>query len=267
MNELQTQARMPFSQMKELAEAFADSGMFGFKSSADALALMAIAEAEGRHPAIVARDYHIVLGRPTLKADAMLARFQSSGGTVKWIKLDESEAEGEFSHPRGGSITLKWTLDMAKKAGVLKADSGWSKYPRAMLRARVVSEAIRAIYPEVICGSYTEDEAREIQEKDITPISDDKKITKQNFISMKAKQAAERSADVIDAEPQEKSVAVESEDDKGLEYSEIQILELQHAKNVDEATLSSWLLKAGFPSLEAADVKTINKMGKYLESL
>ncbi len=266
MNELQTTTqRMPFEQMLKLAEAFADSSMFGFKSTSDALALMAIAEAEGRHPAIIARDYHIVLGRPTLKADAMLARFQSSGGTVRWIKLDETEAEGEFSHPRGGSITLKWTLEMAKKAGVLKQDSGWTKYPRAMLRARVSSEAIRAIYPEVICGSHTEDEVREIVEKDITPESDEKKMSKQSFIEMKAHQATARSANVIESVNEGSTETVEP--DKELKYSEIQILELKDSKKIDDATFNSWLSKSGFASLEEADITTINKMGKYLESL
>lgn len=266
MNELQTmQQRMPFSQMKELAEAFADSGLFGFKSSSQALALMAMAEAEGRHPAIVARDYHIVLGKPVLKTEAMLARFQESGGSVEWVKLDEKEAEGQFSHPKGASIKIKWTIEMATKAGLVKADSAWMKYPRAMLRNRVASEAIKASYPQVLAGTFHEDEVMEIKEKDITPTSDEKKMTKQGFIAMKAQQAAERSVNVIDSVAEEKMPAIEQ--DKELKYNEIQILELRDAKKVDEATFNSWLLKSGFSSLEEADITTINKMGKYLESL
>src|ERR1044071_4624273 len=73
-----------FQDMEKMATVIAKSGLFGMKTPDQALALMVIAQAEGLHPGIVARDYHIIQGRPTLKADTMLARFQASGGTVEW---------------------------------------------------------------------------------------------------------------------------------------------------------------------------------------
>ena len=68
-----------FQDMDQMAGAIAASGLFGMKDKNSVLALMAVAQAEGLHPATAARDFHIIQGRPALKADAMLARFQNTG--------------------------------------------------------------------------------------------------------------------------------------------------------------------------------------------
>ena len=63
---------MTMQDMSNLSVAFAKSGLFGYKSSSEAFALMAIAQANGLHPAKAAERYHIIQGRPAMKADAML---------------------------------------------------------------------------------------------------------------------------------------------------------------------------------------------------
>ena len=75
---------IPYNDMQQMAEVAASSKMFGFKNSQEALAIMLLCQGEGLHPAIAMRDYHVIQGRPALKADAMLARFQQAGGAVKW---------------------------------------------------------------------------------------------------------------------------------------------------------------------------------------
>lgn len=164
---------IPVVDVEKMAIAIAKSGLFGVKTSEQAMALMLIAQAEGYHPAIAARDYHVIQGRPTLKADAMLARFQSSGGKVEWTEYTDERVTGVFSHPQGGSIAVTWEVAQAKRIGLYKPGSGWEKYPRAMLRARVISEAIRTVYPGCIAGSYTPEEVQEFShpEKDITPVT------------------------------------------------------------------------------------------------
>ena len=91
---------IPFADIKQMAAAIGQSKMFG-QSPEQALALMLVAQAEGRHPAIVARDYHIIQGRPSLKADAMLARFQQEGGRVKWHALTDSIADATWRCTEG----------------------------------------------------------------------------------------------------------------------------------------------------------------------
>jgi hypothetical protein len=148
---------IPFSEMQAMAQAISVSGLFGFKRPEEALALMLIAQAEGRHPAIVARDYHLIQGKPTLKADAMLARFQEAGGSVKWLVLSDSEVRAEFTHAQCGSFELSWTMAQAQSAG-LTGNPTWKKFPRAMLRSRVISEGIRTALPSVLSGTYTPEE-------------------------------------------------------------------------------------------------------------
>lgn len=158
---------VPFSDIERMAVAFAKSGLFGIKTPEQGIALMLIAQAEGLHPAVAARDYHVIQGRPALKADAMLARFQAAGGKVVWNAYSDQSVSGTFSHPQGGSATVEWTLQQAKTAG-LTAKDVWRQYPRAMLRARVISEGIRTVYPGVSVGVYTPEELADFDAKPAT---------------------------------------------------------------------------------------------------
>jgi len=144
-------------QVERMAIAVSKSGLFGVKNVEQAMALMLIAQAEGMHPAIAARDFHVIQGRPALKADAMLARFQAAGGKVQWTSYTETKVAGIFSHPAGGSVEVEWTIAMAKTAGLAGKDV-WKQYPRGMLRARVISEGVRTVYPGVAVGVYTPEE-------------------------------------------------------------------------------------------------------------
>ena len=150
-------ALVPINEIREMAEVAAKSKMFGFKSTEEAMALMLLCQAENLHPAIAMRDFHVIQGRPALKADAMLARFQQAGGTVKWEEYTDERVSGSFSHPNGGSVTVTWTFEMAKKIG-LTAKDNWRNYARAMLRARCVSEGVRTVYPGCVVGVYTPEE-------------------------------------------------------------------------------------------------------------
>ena len=156
---------VPVADIERMALAVAKSNLFGVKTADEAMALMLIAQAEGQHPAIAARDYHIIQGRPALKADAMLARFQNSGGKVEWQEYTDDRVSGVFSHPAGGSITVTWTIDQAKHIGLVKPGSGWHKYPRAMLRSRCISEGIRAVYPGCVVGTYSVEEVQDFDDK------------------------------------------------------------------------------------------------------
>lgn len=155
-----TPALVPVDQVERMAVAVAKSGLFGVKTPDQAMALMLIAQAEGLHPAIAARDYHVINGRPTLKADAMLARFQTAGGSVRWGEYTDRRVVGTFSHPQGGSVEVAWTVDMANAAGLTKNPT-WKSYPRQMLRARCISEGIRTVFPGVVVGTYTPEEAED----------------------------------------------------------------------------------------------------------
>ena len=85
---------IPLNDIQTMAEVAAGSKMFGFKNPQEAMAIMLLCQAEDLHPAIAMRDYHVIQGRPALKADAMLARF--------WVPA--RLAEGSRGGKRGTSV-------------------------------------------------------------------------------------------------------------------------------------------------------------------
>ena len=153
---------IPYSDVERIGAVLAKSKLFGMKTPEEAIALCLIAQAEGKHPATAAQEYHVIQGRPALKADAMLARFQNAGGKVEWKAYTDEEVSGIFSHPQGGSVTITWNVKMAKDLGFLAKDN-WKKYPRAMMRARCISEGVRTVYPGIAVGIYTPEEVQDFE--------------------------------------------------------------------------------------------------------
>lgn len=151
---------VPFDEMSKMALATAKSGLFGLKSQEQALTLMMIAQSENIHPMKAIMEYDIIGGKPALKATTVLSRFQQSGGTVEWIETTDKKAVAKFTHPQGGSITIEWTIERAKMAGVYDTNPTWKKYPNQMLRARCIPEGVRAIYPACLSGMYTVEEVQ-----------------------------------------------------------------------------------------------------------
>jgi hypothetical protein len=148
---------IPFSDMERMAQAIAKSGLFGLKSPDQAVALMLVAQSEGRHPASVAAEFDIIQGRPALKSQAALARFQQAGGKIQWIERNDRKASAEFSHPAGGSLVVTWTWERAEASGLTNKQT-WRSFPQQLLGARVVAEGVRAVFPACLNGVYLAEE-------------------------------------------------------------------------------------------------------------
>jgi len=67
----------------------------------------------------------------------------------------------EATHPKGGTLSVTWDVAQAKRAGLL-SNQVWAKHPRAMLKARAITEAVRALYPACLTGALTAEEVIEI---------------------------------------------------------------------------------------------------------
>lgn len=153
-------AVVTFSEMEKLAHSVAASGLFGLKTKEQAMALMAIAQAEGMHPASAAMQYNIIQGKATLTAEAIMARFLKTGGKVEWHEYNDEKVSATFSHPVGGTVKIDWDMQRAKKAGLAGKDN-WIKWPRNMLKARVISEGARMVNPGSTNNFYTPDEVED----------------------------------------------------------------------------------------------------------
>jgi len=154
---------IPYADMQQMAEAMVKSNLFGMKDVNQVIALGLVAQADGMPFASAVRDYDIILGRPALKSASMQARFQAAGGKVEWKDYTDEQVTGVFSHPNGGSLELTWTIEQAQRIGLVKPNSGWSKYPRAMLRARCLSEGIRTVFPGCLGNMYAPEEVQDFE--------------------------------------------------------------------------------------------------------
>ena len=186
---------MTIQDMSNLSVAFAKSGLFGYKNSSEAFALMAIAQANGLHPAKAAERYHIIQGRPAMKSGAMLSAFQEAGGKVRWVKRTDTKCKLHLEHPAGGELDVTWTIDRAKKAG-LTGKNTWLQFPAQMLAARCVSEGVRALFPACLSGMYTTEEVQDFKSEE-----EDKSDTVPEFVDATVENtSAQEQAEAVEAE-------------------------------------------------------------------
>lgn len=158
-NDLAIYANGTESTLKVLGKSFAESGMFGCTNEAQGVMLALQCMSERKPPLELAKTYHLIGGKLSMKADTMLAKFQQMGGRVKWLRFDDQEARANWRY-QDNDLELSYSLKDAERAGLwpAKAGSNWAKFTRNMLRARLISEAIRMLAPEVNFGAYTPEE-------------------------------------------------------------------------------------------------------------
>ncbi len=153
--------------VQALGGAINESGMFGCNKPEQGIIIALQCIAENKPPLEMAKNYHLVKGKLTKRADSMLADFKRSGGKIKWGDIKNREVQsGTFTDPDGNVYDVSYSIDDAKAAGVYnnKADTPWQKTPAAMMRARLVSETLRAIAPEIVTGVYTPEEAAQFDD-------------------------------------------------------------------------------------------------------
>jgi hypothetical protein len=162
MNAIATTAPpLAYGDLERLADSIAKSGLFGIKTKEQAIVLMMISHAEGRHPALAARDFDIINGRPAKKAEAMMRDFVQAGGKVEWHALTDELADATFTHPQTGSVRIDW--DMKRATTAFGKKDMYAKFPRQMLRSRVVSEGVRTLWPLATSGFHVPEEMADMK--------------------------------------------------------------------------------------------------------
>lgn len=154
--------------LQNMAVALSESRLFGVMTPQQAFALMLIAQADGLHPATVAREYEVIKDRPAMKSQAALARFQRAGGKIQWLERSDLRCSAEFSHPQGGTLVVTWDMARATAAKLAHKDN-WKNIPQQMLSARVAAEGVRAVFPACLNGLYLVDEVRDFDDASEAP--------------------------------------------------------------------------------------------------
>ncbi len=129
----------------------------------EAAAIIALKARELNLPFMVGfSQIFVVSGKPSMSAELIqsLARRNLPGLVINILETSSSKCTVEGLRPERGSkpITISWTIDDARAAGLLSNDP-WKKYPSAMLRARAITALLRILCPDSLMGiSYTPEE-------------------------------------------------------------------------------------------------------------
>lgn len=153
----------------------AKGGLFGCKNTEQGQTLVLMSMSEGIPIPEMRKRYHIINGSDlSMRADWMLAEFERVGGWWDWINQGDDGEEAilhvKYKHH---DKKVKYTIGMARTAGLVKPKSGWEKNPGEMLRARCQTKAIRMVCPKVIAGFATDQELTDdVIDGDYTVTSD-----------------------------------------------------------------------------------------------
>jgi hypothetical protein len=106
------------------------------------------------------RAMHIVEGKPTLAADFIRALVVRSG-LVEYFRCSErtpDRATFIIKRKDEPEMSLTYTLEEARAAGLVKPKSGWERNAADMLVARASSKLARLVCPEITFGLYAREE-------------------------------------------------------------------------------------------------------------
>ncbi len=113
----------------------------------------------GLDPITAINMTHVVQGKPTASAQLVGALVRRAGHKLR-VKGDKTTATCKIVRADDPEFTFEatWTMQDAKDAGLL-SNPVWKTYPKAMLKARAITECARDACPEVLAGiSHTAEE-------------------------------------------------------------------------------------------------------------
>lgn len=155
-------------ELERFAATAAKSGFYGAKSPEAALMIAMSGKDLGLSYTQALRAFHVIEGRPALSADGMAAVCLSRKDVCEYFRVVESDdvhAVVETKRVGDPIQRMSFTIDEAKKAGLVKERSNWEKWPGRMCVARAKSFLARQVYPDLLMGLYDPDELRETTEE------------------------------------------------------------------------------------------------------
>jgi hypothetical protein len=144
-----------------MGEAIAKSRMFGCENVEQGKVFAWECFSRKCSPLSLTETYHVIDGKLSMRADAMLARFIEQGGRHAILERTPNRAAVQlFQDGESQEFAFTWEEAQAE-SGLTTGKNGvktnWSTPRRRMqmLWARVVSDGVRAMAPQVCSGKYT----------------------------------------------------------------------------------------------------------------
>ena len=157
--------------LRESAKAVVNSGFLpkSINTPEKAVTLMLAGRELGLGPMQAIRSIHVIDGKPVMSSDLMagLVHKRVPGALLRIVETSNERCVVDAGRPGQEPTRFTFSLDDARSAGLLGKDN-WKKYARAMLRARCLSEAARAVFPDVLLGVYDPDELGAVTAQDGT---------------------------------------------------------------------------------------------------
>jgi hypothetical protein len=151
--------------IEAVAPAMHQSRLFGVSSPEQAMAIMLKGYELGLGLTASFEFIHVIENRPTLSPRGALALVLAHPEYDGIEIQDKADAKG---NPTACTVVLKrknglryeitWTMEDAKRAGLVKTGGNWEQYPANMLRWRAVGYAIDVVFPDAIGGMKRADE-------------------------------------------------------------------------------------------------------------
>ena len=143
----------------KIAPTMHRSRLFGVTAPEQAAAIMLKGYELGLGLAASFEFIQVIQSKPTLSPRGALALIHQSG-QLAGMKIEDREHACSvwMKRTNGFEYELTYTLEDAKKAGLVKSDSGWDKYEANMLRWRAVGFVADVVFPDILGGMKRADE-------------------------------------------------------------------------------------------------------------
>lgn len=105
------------------------------------------------------RYIHLIDGKPSLSPQGALALIHQSG-QLAGLRITDGDGFCEvwMKRKNGFEYTTRYTMEQARKAGLVKPNSGWEKYEPNMLRWRAIGYCADVVFPDVTGGLESPEE-------------------------------------------------------------------------------------------------------------
>jgi hypothetical protein len=151
--------------IQSIAPTSLQSRLFGVATVEQAAMIMLKGHELGLGLAASFEFIDVIQGKPGVNPKGALALIQQSGllagMKIENIVNDEDKpwaCKVWMKRTNGFEYTSIFTMDDAKRAGLIKPDGGWDKYPANMLRWRAIGYCADIVFPDVIGGMLRPEE-------------------------------------------------------------------------------------------------------------
>jgi hypothetical protein len=164
----------PASAEERFALSAYKSGLFkDLASASQALIKLQAGKEIGLEPFAALNAFDIIQDKIVAKSQTLAMLLRRAGHRYRAIEMTDTAAEIEFfeygAHDKNPVGRIRFTIEDAKKAGLVRPNSQWTKGPSDMLWWRAMARGVKRFFPELLGGPFvTPEELGHASSPDVT---------------------------------------------------------------------------------------------------